>query len=147
MKKELLEHLINDLDRKIEVCKSGIESARNAQKSDTKSSAGDKYETGRAMMQQEIERNSGQLSKLEGMKRELLKINPQSVQDNVKTGAMVKTTTGLYFFAIGIGPVKFQDQTIFVISFSSPIGKHFEGKKVGEEVVFNGMTQKILSLN
>ena len=52
------------LDRKIESAKKAIESAKEARDSDTKSSVGDKYETGRAMMQIELEKNEVQLNKV-----------------------------------------------------------------------------------
>ena len=56
--KSLVYHkILMELDRKIEVINKAIVLAKDSRNNDTKSSAGDKFETGREMMQIEIEKN------------------------------------------------------------------------------------------
>ncbi len=55
--------ILKILDDKIEILKEEIESTKESRNNDTKSSAGDKYETGRAMMQIELDKNEAQLNK------------------------------------------------------------------------------------
>ena len=57
LKEQILNQLLTQLDQKTETAKTAIESAKESRDNDTKSSAGDKFETGREMMQMEIDKN------------------------------------------------------------------------------------------
>ncbi|MBB2952344.1 GreA/GreB family elongation factor [Sphingobacterium sp. JUb56] len=124
-----------------------LKSAQEASTDDTKSSAGDKYETTREMMQQDIARCQMQLA--EAKKDELILtglLEPNHL-DFVQNGSIVETNLGIYFIAISIGVVKIDHDKVFVISNQSPIGKLLLRKKVGESFVFNNVEQRLLSIN
>ena len=53
---------------------------------------------------------------------------------------------GTYFFVAGLGKIAVGAEDIFVISTASPIGQLLVGKTVGEEIVFNGVSQRILAV-
>ena len=53
---------------------------------------------------------------------------------------------GTYFLAAGLGKITVGEEDVFVISTASPIGQLLVGKTVGEEIVFNGVTQRILDV-
>ena len=55
LKEELYNQCLNYVQSRMDAAQQGIDEAQQASKDDTKSSAGDKYETGRAMMQQQTE--------------------------------------------------------------------------------------------
>jgi len=63
IKEQILNRLHEIVDNKIDIAKSAVDSVKESRNSDTKSSEGDKHETGRAMMQIEPEKNETQLSK------------------------------------------------------------------------------------
>ena len=109
-----------------------------AKNNETKSSAGDKHETGRAMMQLEEEKHERQLSKALQLKNLLDKIDIKKQQTNVVLGSLVTTNQASYFFSVGIGKLKLDEQTYFAISLDSPIGQVLVGKTVGETVTFRG---------
>jgi len=108
--------------------------------SETKSSAGDKHETGRAMLQLEMEKAGQQLTSINQMKIVLsrIQINPTSV---VKLGSLIITDNANYFLAISAGEILVEGMTYFAISPGSPIGKLLLGKQVGDTVNF---TKKML---
>lgn len=95
--KELLVNQIRDiLEKRIETAIHDIELAKESRDSETKSSAGDKYETGRAMVQFEIEKNNFQLNKAIQLKNEVAQIDLYKNPDKAEFGSIVKTSQGNY---------------------------------------------------
>jgi len=113
-----------------------INSNQQALNSETKSSAGDKHETGRAMLQLEMEKASQQLSSINEMKSVLSKISLEN-SDIIKLGSLVKTNHINYFLAVSAGEIKIENQVYYAISPSSPIGRLLLGKRVGNSFIFN----------
>ena len=146
LKEQLLEHLHKLLDEKIEVARHSMTSAKEARDDDTKSSAGDKYETDRAMMQMEVEKYQVQLGKTFALKNELAQINPSKSYSKAEFGCLVVCNTGNYFLAIGIGKIVIQQEIYYCLSTASPIGVQLLGKGVGDQVQFQGRTIVIQDL-
>ena len=137
--KELVyNHLIALLDRKIEVSVKAITSATESRDADTKSSVGDKYESGRAMMHIEQEKNEVQMALALKQKNELSQIDIHNKYLKVGYGCLVVTNQGNYFISIGIGKLDMDEENIFAISLASPVGKQLEGKKKGDTFQFQG---------
>ena len=133
------------LDR-ISRIKLEIKKAQSSANEETKSSAGDKYETGRAMAQLEIEKNTKQLAeaeKLLGMLNSMLAENTSSV---IIPGSLILTDKGVFYIAISIGQVTIDQNSYFIIAPDSPIGKVFMGKKNGDIVEWNKVTYSIKSI-
>lgn len=114
-----------------------IASNKKALLSETKSSAGDKHETGRAMLQLEMEKASQQISVVQQMKEVLFRINTSNTSEVVRLGSIVYTNKGTYFLVVSIGKVTINTNDYFVISSSSPIGKLLLGKRKNETITFN----------
>ncbi len=104
---------------------------------ETKSSAGDKHETGRAMLQLEREKLGQQLLNAEKIKQHLSKVNLKTKDDVVGLGSLVYTTKANYFLSISAGAFKHAGTVIFCISPSAPIGKALLGKHSGNTINFN----------
>lgn len=113
-----------------------INSNQKALSSETKSSAGDKHETGRAMLQLEMEKASLQLKGIHEMKSVLAKMNLEK-SDNAKLGSIIITNNTYYFLAVSAGKIKIENQVYYAISPSSPIGSLLLGKKAGDSFIFN----------
>jgi transcription elongation GreA/GreB family factor len=120
-----------------------ISSNQKALLSETKSSAGDKHETGRAMLQLEIEKAGQQLQSISLMNETLSKINLENTSTIVHLGSLVKTNQATYFLSISAGQLIVAKKNYFAISVSSPIGKLLLGKQEKEEVSFKGKSFKI----
>jgi len=108
--------------------------AQESANEEGKSSAGDKYETGRAMAQLEIEKASGQLAEANKLKQALEHIPADAPGTVVKPGSLVITSQGSYFISIAAGKLTVDDQTWFAISAGSPLGEKLVGKKEGDVV-------------
>lgn len=145
LKLQLYHRLHDLLDEKIALAQSAIASAREARDSETKSSVGDKYETGRAMMQAEMAQHEGQLQKALQLKTELSLVNLERRYFIAEFGSLVLTNRGSYFICIGIGQIKGMEGNHYAISPAAPIGQLLLGKKVGQ-VVWEGREFRIIDI-
>jgi hypothetical protein len=146
LKELLYTHCMNYVLDRISRIKLEIKKAQSSANEETKSSAGDKYETGRAMAQLEIEKNTKQLTeaeKLLGMLNNILAENTSSV---IIPGSLILTDKGVFYIAISIGQVTIDQNNYFIIAPDSPIGKIFIGKKNGDIVEWNKITYSIKSI-
>ena len=76
LKEELYKACKEHIEKREETITKTIRSHQNSLQSETKSSAGDKHETGRAMLQLEMEKAGQQLSEVDQMKTCLLYTSP-----------------------------------------------------------------------
>lgn len=146
VKQALYQYCLNFVERRYTaVCKliSGLEESLA---SETKSSAGDKHETGRAMLQLEREKAGQQLAEAEKTKQVLLKINVENTPKGIGLGSVVYTTQANYFIAISAGQLTVEGETFYAISANTPIGQLLMGKKEGQEVVFRNQAFKIVKV-
>jgi transcription elongation GreA/GreB family factor len=134
------------IEERIERIKLEIGTVQSSANEETKSSAGDKYETGRAMAQQEVELRKRQLAEVETLLSTLLNFKPKVSGEVVVQGSLVSTSTGVFYLTIGIGLVTFNRDQYYVISPDSPIGKQLLGKKPGDTVVYNKVSHIIHSI-
>ncbi|MGK0388519.1 MAG: hypothetical protein ACI94Y_001249 [Maribacter sp.] len=146
IKKKLYQICEKDIDDKIAMVEQNIASIIDSRNNETKSSAGDKFETGRAMMQMEEGKNKSQLMQLKITKNELLQIRDKENAEDINAGSLVETNKGIFYISIGLGKVIIDDATYYCISNTSPISLILREKRVGDEVVFNQMNYKILSV-
>jgi len=145
-KPDVLKAVQTELETKMNSLQSSFDDANSALTSETKSSAGDKHETGRAMAQLEQEKLSGQLANLVQLKEGLSRINPQDKFDTVQFGSIVETSNGFFFFSVGLGSFIIEETTVFSLSITSPIGQQLIGKKKNDEIQFNGKNIKIIDI-
>ena len=137
-KADLLRHLHALLQEKVNAAQVEITSTRASFSSDTKSSAGDKHEVGRAMVQQELDKLEEQHAKLVVLQQELARVPLERSFDRAVFGSLVETDQGTYFMSIGLGRIEVDGGSCFAISLASPIGQALKDKQAGEQVVFNG---------
>jgi len=140
-KTELLLLIKTKLSEKIQQLEKLIAETR-ASNNDTKSSMGDKYETGREMLQQEINNLQVQLNEVLKQQDFLKTILPKS-SEKAEKGAIVKTERGLFFISVSLGEITFENQKIICISPESPLAKAMSGKQKNEVFSINNMNQKI----
>ena len=139
-KKELLNHLVGIYSQKIDSLTKDINELNHSKKTDTKSSAGDKFETGREMMQIELNKLNEQLDINHKILKDLQNISIEKKHDFVKYGSYVITNHGSYFIAVGLGSLTFNGNIFFIISLASPIGKLLKDKQVGKKIKFRDKT-------
>jgi len=121
-----------------------IANIQESLQSETKSSAGDKHETGRAMLQLEREKAGNQLIDIQKQQELFSRVVIDTSSDVARLGSLVTTDKGAYFLAISVGAITIDEKTYYAISPSSPIGSVLLGKKMGEKFSFNtGVSQQI----
>ena len=113
---------------------------------ETKSSAGDKYETGRAMMQMEQDKISSQLDQLMTTKNHLKLISPDLMSDAVKLGTLAITDIGNFYISVSLGKVIVDEQEYYAISPAAPLSKVLTGKRVGDSISFRDRRYRILEI-
>lgn len=145
-KVEIHETILKLLTNSIVQAKKDYELAKESRDSDTKSSAGDKFETGREMMQREMDKISASIDQSKNQVNFLSKINLHRHYSNVDVGCLMKTDQGIYYISIGLGKIEINAESIYAISLDSPIGQLFKGKRVGDILEFRGKTFKINQL-
>lgn len=130
----------------MKVARDEMESAQLSANEETKSSAGDKYETGRAMAQNQRDMYARQYQQILAEKQVLDRIDPLFVSVRVIPGSYVATSNGDFFISVSIGPVKFENGQVMVVSPVSPIGRLLIGKQKNEKVIFQNKELLILGI-
>ena len=141
-KSEIHANLCSILKKTLEEARREYVLAKESRDSDTKSSAGDKFETGREMMQREMDKLSAlvdntlySLSKLD----RLANLPATSV---ITEGSLVETDQETYYISIGYG----KTDAVYAISIESPLGVELKGKRVGDHVEMRGRIITIKSI-
>lgn len=136
-----------EIKNRIERAKKAMDAAQESANSETKSTAGDKYETAKAMAQ--IERDMAAKNLAEAV--ELLnkfRSMPHGLSNNeVNVGSLVFTNTEIFFVSVALGKITVDDIDFYCISAVSPLAKAIWGLKSGEEFLINGVKKKILSIH
>lgn len=136
LKEKLHKQCQDALNQRLEAIKSRISDIQNSLQSETKSTAGDKHETGRAMLQLEREKAGNQLAEIQKQIEILHKINPEMSYSKVALGSLVKTTVSNYFIGVSVGEITIENETFYAISLSTPIGQLLVSKGVGDNIQF-----------
>ncbi|MDC3252851.1 3-oxoacyl-ACP synthase [Crocinitomicaceae bacterium] len=137
-KEVVFAHVAAELSSKIEALQIEFDELQKALKTETKSSAGDKHETGRAMAQLEQEKLSVQLTKTYALRDALSKVDPNQTHHIVQYGSLVKTSRGFFFFSVGLGNISVDTENVFCMTATSPLGEKLLGKKMGDTIQMNG---------
>lgn len=137
----ILDTVKNKISEKIRNFESLITETR-ASNNDTKSSMGDKYETGREMLQQEINNIQRQLNEALHQQATIQKISPES-SGKVQNGALVKTNKGLFYISASVGEIVVENTKIMTISDEAPLAKVMMGLRAGQTFAINTMEQTI----
>lgn len=145
LKEKLYAKCLNILNVKQQNIEHVIFEIQQSLTSETKSSAGDKHETGRAMMQLEREKAGQQLAEILKQKELFSKINITKSSNKACLGSIVLTTQANYFLSISVGEIIIDSISFFAISPNTPIGLLLLGKEVGDKIAFRD--QKITIKN
>lgn len=143
-KQEIIDVLHQKTTEKIQGLEKLIDETR-ASNNDTKSSMGDKYETGREMLQQQINNLQIQLNEVMKQQAFLKSIVTKSSQ-KVEKGAVVSTERGVFFISVSLGEITLNDYKIMCISPESPLAKAMNGKSVNDIFTLNNVNHTIINI-
>ena len=146
LKQQLLEECKRYVASRIATANQSMVNAQEAANEEGKSSAGDKYETGRAMMQIERDKAAQQLDEALKLKNILDQISLEAASGKILLGSLVITNSKKIFVSIGIGKMTLDGEEFLVVAPASPLGKVLMGLKVNDEVLFNKERLTILQI-
>ncbi len=142
-KKILHDYCDQIVSERIATCRQAILQAKEAHEQETKSTAGDKHETGRAMVQLELEKLGRQIREWEKQALFLKRLRIDIQQDKAVQGSIVETNRGNFYLATASGKYKAGDREYYIISVESPIAKELFNRKAGDTFRFNNMEYMI----
>lgn len=137
IKQELYLLCLNFIEQRILTAETALAQAQEASNDDTKSSAGDKFETTREMMQQDISRNKSLLMDAQQNRQLLVTLKDAPASETVKNGSLVFTSQGNFYISISAGQLNLDRVNYFAISAVSPVGQLMLNKKVKDRFTFN----------
>ncbi|SDW18856.1 hypothetical protein [Aequorivita viscosa] len=143
LKTQLLEHCQKQVDLRYSKIKQTIADIEESLLEESKSSSGDKHETGRAMLQIDRENAGKQLLEIEKLAQLLKKIDVKSTSDYARLGSLVYTDKFKYFISISVGAISVENKDFLCVALNSPVGLLLSGKKKDETFVLNGNSYKI----
>lgn len=129
--------------QRVETANSAMVDAQASANSEEKSTAGDKHDTARAMMQLAAEQNAKHLAAAKKLNHALTLIDPDSASSVIGLGSLVIASNGNFYIAISAGKIEIDGTIYFAISPTSPMGQILSRLKKGDETEFNGMKIKV----
>ena len=136
IKEKLLDHCYQFIDLKHEQIRTELNRITESLHSETKSSAGDKHETGRAMLHLEREKIGSQLIHILNAKEILQKVNILQSSKTAQLGSLILTSQHHYFLSISAGTVQLYGETYTTLTCNSPLGKELVGQSAKDLVFF-----------
>lgn len=143
IKQHLYEQCVRFVEHRHSLIQHQIAEIQESLSSETKSSAGDKHETGRAMLQLEREKVGQQLAEIEKLKAVLSKIDPTKSSEVIVLGSALTTSKTHYFIAISAGELQAGAHKFYAISPNTPMGLLLMGRRVGDDPTFRETQFKI----
>ena len=137
LKKQLHALATAFVQQRLDAVQQALQSAEQSTGEDTKSSAGDKYETGREMLQQEKNRGMAQLTEANKLLIALNRISTAGQSAKAEEGSVVKTNNGNFYISVSAGVLSADGDSYFAVSAASPIGAKLIGCKAGDEFSLN----------
>lgn len=137
-KEQVHKVLVETIEDKLKLIEDSIDQLKLSAAEDTKSSAGDKYETGREMVRQEIDKAEQMRGEYKKQLDQLAGIKPEEVLSRVQPGSLIITDRLPLYVAVSFGKVTINGQDVFVISAQAPLARILMGKQAGDQVQFNG---------
>ncbi|MEP6675945.1 MAG: hypothetical protein ABJA78_12345 [Ferruginibacter sp.] len=125
------------IEQRITTAKLAGEDAQRSANSEEKSSAGDKYETGRAMSHLEKEMHSKQVAENVKELATLHTVDTGLLYNTVQAGAVICCDNIIFFIAAGLGKQVISGNTILFLSLNSPLAQLLKNKKKGDRFLFN----------
>jgi len=143
IKSELVKNCTSIIEHRISNALEMLKTSNESAHLETKSSAGDKYETARAMAHLEYEKAALQLNEALKLKQVLAHVNFKSSGNQVFSGSLVITDHYHFLLAISLNKMTVAGHDFFVVSPTTPVGRLIMGKMVGAQFSFNNQVHTV----
>lgn len=146
MKSIILQYVKTYLDQRMQTSLDAMKAAQESANGESKSSAGDKYETSRAMGQLDRDMHARMYQQTLEERKLVERIDETAAFRKGALGAFLKTSMGDFFLSVSIGQIDFDGKNTMIISPQSPIGALLMGKGVDDKFSFRGKEAIILEV-
>ena len=146
MKLTILTYVKTYLDQRMQTSLDAMNAAQESANGESKSSAGDKYETSRAMGHLDRDMHARMYQQTREERKLVERIDGNINFKKGALGAFISTSMGDFFLSVSIGQVIIDEKPIMIISPQSPIGTLLIGKIVGDKFSFRGKETTILAM-
>lgn len=145
-RKALLDLCMQAIKDRITGYASELESLDEAAAAESRSSAGDKYETGREMIAQSRILIDHNLAESKANLAALDRMADAEPGAKIGIGTLVETTLGWYLVGVSLGEWESQGLVVRTVSLASPIGLALKGREAGDKVPWRGASFDILRI-
>lgn len=145
MKQQLIEAVKLELDSKHQLASELVKQLQESLFSESKSSAGDKHETARAMVQIELEQASKQLLETETFISQFSKISTLNPV-KIGLGSLIQTQHSWFYLSIPLGKIQVDEIEIFCIGIQAPLAILFTNKQQGDSIKFGDKEYTIIKV-
>ncbi len=146
IKQKIYIHFLKMLNTNIPILQKSLVDLKESSSNETKSTAGDKYETALAMLQIEQSNAREQLQVVLTQKNLLDKINPTLSSSIIMNGSLIRTNKGYFFISIAMRKALIDGMVVYALSPQSPLGKKLMGLKIYNKVIVNNIEYYIESI-
>lgn len=146
IKAQLYKQCQAHINHRLETIQKTIVEIQESLTSETKSSAGDKHETGRAMLQLEREKAGQQLAEIQKINQLLSQVDISKTSEVIRLGSVVFTDKAHYFIVVSAGELNADNDAFYAISANTPIAKLLLGRTIGDQIQFRNQDFKIIKV-
>jgi hypothetical protein len=139
LKQKIYNYYLHLIDEKVNMLQQVLADLKESGANETKSTAGDKHETGLAMLQIEQSNIRAQMQEVLTQKTALEKINPKLSASMIVNGSLIKTNRGYLFMSIAMGKAVIDNNAVIALSPQSPLGQKLMGLKVKDAAEINNV--------
>jgi len=136
-KQQIYKHCEAIITERLKTIHHNLEQLMDSKQHETKSSAGDKYETGMAMIQNEEDLYKRQLANTQQIQNQFQKIQSEKECIIVEPGALIKLPAGWFYLGAAMGKIRIDNTDVYCISLQSPLGVALKNHKLNDKVYFN----------
>lgn len=145
-KEEIHKHCQEILTSRLAALNKTLQDLAESVSNETKSTAGDKYETARAMLHIEQDHVRHQIQELNAQLSVLNSIDPSIAAKQIVLGSLIQTENAFFYLSTSLGKIRIHGKTVFVLSMQSPLGKTLIGLSEGGTFPMNGGTQRVIAI-
>lgn len=144
---ELIKACRSFLQQKKDIVLNSMNGLKEDLENESKSSAGDKYETGREMINIEWNKLSTQLNEYERLGTILSRIEDHTPSGRAVLGSMIKTEIADYFISIPAGEISTGNKMFYAVGIKAPVAQKLLGKEAGDHFEMNARKIRILDIS
>ena len=137
-KQKVHQHYLQIVTHRLQELNSKLHDLSESAANETKSSAGDKFETARAMIHIEQDQVRKQILELKAQEAVLNSIDPTTHSERIILGSLVlMQDNSCFYLSTSLGKLTLDDHKIVALSVQSPLGAKLKGLKEGDMLTMN----------